>query len=94
VRWLPFLVLGLAALATAWRPEWISRRWLWQVVGLASLFSLGAHRLTAPWVSHHDFNGALFSVAARSNLRFGWLEPAAPMSGTAVPRSRSHFTAI
>jgi len=73
VLWFPFLVLGLAALATAWRPEWTSRRWLWLVVGLASLFSLGAHRLTEPWVSHHDFNGALFSVAARSHLQFGWL---------------------
>jgi hypothetical protein len=70
--WLPFLVLGLAAAAAAWRPEWLSRRWLWLTVGLASLFSLGAHRLTAPWVSHHDFNAAVFNLAARSHLRLGW----------------------
>lgn len=44
-------------------------------LGLAALLAVSAlilsYELTEPWVGHHDFNGAFYSIAAKNHLTYG-----------------------
>src|SRR5438093_7130560 len=46
------------------------------LIALAVLFLISAgvlsYRLTDPWIGHHDYNGAFYSLAARNYLQYGY----------------------
>ncbi|MCX7779218.1 MAG: glycosyltransferase family 39 protein [Patescibacteria group bacterium] len=44
-------------------------------VGLILIFSLltRVYQITEPWIGHHDFNGALWSIIAKNHLNYGYL---------------------
>jgi len=69
----PLALLLLGALLWLAGPARQRHSRVWHFAGAACFIWLCRYRIGEPWVFHHDFNGALFTLFARNHLHHGFL---------------------